>query len=142
MSDLTARIEALEPAEAVRILRAIAKQRLRNRPATEPAPDTQLAATLTAAPEGDVAKVCLVLLAADPDMHPIVESMIENPAAVSFVDPGTLAIGLGALVVLQAYIKFERDKEGKWTFKFEKKPLSDTLLGQVISKLGGWLGAK
>ena len=68
--------------------------------------------------------------------------MTENPAAASFVEPGTLAIGLGALIVLQAYIKFERDKEGKWSFKFEKKPLSDTLLGQITSKLGGWLGGK
>jgi hypothetical protein len=142
MSDLTARIEALEPAEAVRILRAIANRQLLNLPATESAPDTQLAAAFTAAPEGDVAKVCLLVLAGDPDMNPIVEAMIRNPAATKLVEPGTLAIGLGALVVLQSYIKFERDKEGKWTFKFEKKPLSDTLLGQVISKLGGWLGAK
>jgi hypothetical protein len=139
MSDLTADIEALEPAEAVRILRAIAKPRLRTQPAAEPTSDAKLASDLAAAPEEEVAKVCLLLLADDPDMRPVVAAMVENPAAASFVDPATLAIGLGALVVLQSYIKFERDKEGKWTFKFEKKPMSDTLLGQVISKLGSWL---
>jgi hypothetical protein len=73
-------------------------------------------------------------------MQPVLEAMIENPPAEDFtVDPVILTIGVGALVVLQAHIKFERDKEGKWSFKFEKKPLGDTLLGQVISKLGGWL---
>ncbi|HEY1188851.1 MAG TPA: hypothetical protein VGE74_14445, partial [Gemmata sp.] len=60
-------------------------------------------------------------------------------SAESFADPGTLALGLGALVVLQTYFKFERTKDGKWSIKVEKKPLSDTLLGQIIDKLGGWL---
>jgi|SRR5579883_231166 len=143
MSDLTARIENLDPAKAEEILRVIAKRQMRNHPAIEPALDRELAANLTAAaPDGELAKVTLLLLADDPAMHSVLKAMIENQAAEIFVDPGTLAIGLGALVVLQSYIKFERHKDGKWTFKFEKQPMSDTLLANVIGKLGGWLGGK
>jgi hypothetical protein len=149
MSDLAARIEALEPAQAARILRAVAKYRVSRGLAQELAPDTALVADLAAAAgtsaeanadAGDVAEASLILLAADPAMVPVLDSMIDNPPAEDFaVDPVTLGVGVGALVVLQSYIKIERDKNGKWTFKFEKKPMSDTLLAKVISKLGGWL---
>jgi len=150
MSDaLTARIEALEPAKAARILRAVAKYRVSRGPARELVPDATLAADLAAAagtsPEvatsaGDVAKASLLLLADDPTMAPVLDSMLDNPPAEDFaVDPVTLGVGVAALVVLQSYIKIERDKNGKWTFKFEKKPMSDTLLAKVIGKLGGWL---
>lgn len=139
MDDLNAQIDALEPAVAVRILRDIAKARLRAAPPAAPGAETPPTAALDAAPEGDVAKLCLHLLADDPDTRPVVEAMTENSSAESFADPGTLALGLGALVVLQTYFKFERTKDGKWSIKVEKKPLSDTLLGQIIDKLGGWL---
>ena len=139
MSDLNARIDALEPDQAASILRAIAKARMRANPDATPSAETQPVSELSAVPEGEVAKLCLHLLADDPDERPKIEAMVEHPPAERFVEPGTFALGLGALVVLQAYIKFERGKDGKWSFKFEKKPLSDTLLGQVVAKLGTWL---
>ncbi|QJX00928.1 hypothetical protein [Frigoriglobus tundricola] len=149
MSDLTSRIQNLEAAEAVSLLSTIARQRVRSHAASEVTPDATLVAELAAAvgtgpaataDEGELAKVCLQLVADDPAMRPVLEQMIENPPAESFsVDPLTLTLGVGALVILQSYIEIERDKNGKWTFKFKKQPMTDTLLGQVISKLGGWL---
>jgi hypothetical protein len=150
MSNLTARIQALDPAKAERILNAIAQYRVSRGLAANLTPDAALVTDLAAAADttldsaasaGDLAKASLLLLADDPAMTPVLDAMIANPPAETFaVDPGTLVIGVAALVILQSYVKFERDKNGKWTFKVEKKPMSDTLLKQVISKLGGWFG--
>jgi hypothetical protein len=86
-----------------------------------------------------VAKAALALLAADPAMTPDLDALIDNPPVEDFADPVTLGIGVAALIILQSHIKIERDKAGKWMFKFEKKPMSDALLKQLISKLGGWI---
>ena len=147
MSDLAARIQALEPEVAEQILRTIAQHRLSAGQPTDMTPYVALAETLaaegTATPDhaaltGDLAKTSLLLLADDHAMQPVLSSMIDNPPAVSFSFTA-LGIGVAALVVLQSHIKIEKDKDGKWTFKYEKKPTDPELLKEVIAKLGGWI---
>ncbi|WP_020473007.1 hypothetical protein [Zavarzinella formosa] len=148
MSDLVARIERLSPDQAVRVLNAITSAQVTRGGAVGLAPDTGLvdllAAEVAISPEagasaGDVAKASLLLLADDPGMAAAIDNLLENPLAQSMVEPTTLIIGIAALVVLQSYFKIERDKKGHWSFKLEKKPMSDSLLKQLISKLGGWI---
>lgn len=147
MADLAARIQSLDAATAERVLRAVARYRVSSGQAAEVAPDAALADELAAAagatPDagataGDLARAALLLLAADPEAGPAVAAMLDHPPAESF-SAGGLALGAAALVVLQSYIKFERTKDGKWSFKFEKQPLDTSLLGAVIAKLGGWI---
>jgi hypothetical protein len=152
VSDLATRIAALPSADAVRVLNAVTKARVARGAATALTPDAALGTALTsetgAAPEagvsdGDVAKAALALLAEDPAVAPTLAAMIENPPAEDSAHESValgMGIGVAALVVLQSYIKFERDKAGEWTFKFEKQPMSDSLLKDLIGKLGGWLG--
>ncbi|HYH67614.1 MAG TPA: hypothetical protein VD866_23150 [Urbifossiella sp.] len=148
MSDLVARIHALTPVTAGRVLIAITTAQVRRGAAKDIAPDTALTDALASAAgitpdagatDEDVAKAGLLLLAADPATAEAVDGLVEHPPAEGFADPLTLGIGVAALVVLQSYIKVERDKAGKWAFKFEKQPMSDSLLKHLISKLGGWL---
>ena len=147
MSDLAARIQALEPEVAEQILRTIAQQRISAGQAADITPDVALAETLaaevTATPDhaaltGDLAKASLLLLAEDPAMQPVLSSMIDNPPAVSF-SLTALGIGVAALIVLQSHIKIEKGQDGKWTFKYEKKPMDPALLKEVIAKLAGWI---
>lgn len=148
MSDLAARIQALPPRTAVSLLNAVTRAQVNRGGAVAVDPDAALADDLATAAgitpdadatDGDVATAALLLLADDPAMHHPLEHFLDHPPAVPFADPVTLGVGLAALVVLQSYVKFERDKAGKWTFKFEKQPMSDSLLKAVIAKLGGWL---
>lgn len=146
MSDLAARIEKLDAATAERVLTAVARYRVSRGLAADLQPDAALAADLAGtAPDaavsaGDLAKAGLLLLADDPDMVPVLESMIEHPPAESYEVVTGILVGTAALVALQSYVKIERDKSGTWTFKFERKPMSDALLKQLIGKLGGWVG--
>jgi hypothetical protein len=152
MTDMITRIEALTPDQATRVLK-IAASAVRDVGAPVVIPDHGLAKELAnaakvapeaSASDGELAKVTLLLLADDPKAHTAllmaIEHRDEEPTGRESFDPITLGLGVAALVVLQSYIKIERDQSGKWTFKFEKKPMSDKLLGQVISKLGSWVG--
>lgn len=151
MPDLTTRIQALDGGKAVRILQTISNYRLSGGQADDVTPDHDLAGRLaaelgtaaeTSATDADLARAALLLLADDEEMRPVLVNMLDHPPADSFVVGTGVAIGAAALVVLQSYIKFERDKSGKWTFKFEHKPMSDSLLKAVITKLGGWMVGK
>lgn len=144
MADLAARIQALDAATAERILSAVTRHRVRSGQATELTPDAVLADGLAAAapPEsgvtaGDLARAAL-LLTADTELQPVLTDMLDNQSAEPF-SLGGIALGTAALVVLQAYIKFERTKDGNWSFKFEKQPLDKSLLSAVIAKLGSWI---
>ena len=149
MTDLAARIQALEPAEAERILQTVARHRLSRGDAKNIAPDapiaTQLASEIQASPAdaataGELARAALLLLADDPSTQTVIAQMLDHPPAEAFADPTTmLGIGVAALVILQSYFKVERDKSGRWTFKIEKQPLNQSLLKDVIAKLGGWM---
>ena len=151
MSDFADRIDALSPAQVVRVLTAITRARVHRGTAVDLAPDAALveglAATADTVPDAaasaeDVARASLLLLAADPTMAPALDGLIDNPPPEDFLEPvGIIALGAAALVVLQSYIKIERDKTGKWTCKFEKKAMSESLRKQLISKLGRWFPA-
>jgi hypothetical protein len=151
MDDLATLIRDLDDATVERILAAVAQQRQRSGAAALPA-DAALAHELAAAADvtpdaasvsaGDLARQSLLLLADDPTMQPVLRNFIEHPPARSYVDLTTFAVGTAALVVLQSYVKIERDAKGKWVFKFEKKPMSNPLLKLLIEKLTRYLGGK
>ena len=143
MSDLAARIQALDPAVAERILQTVAQHRLSAGEAADIAPDAKMAEALAAevaatpdpaAQTGDIAKASLLLLAEDPAMEPVLTNMIDHPPAESF-SLATIGIGVAVLVVLQSHIKIEMGKDAMWTFKYERKPLDPALLNDVIAKL-------
>jgi len=52
-----------------------------------------------------------------------------------FAGAETVAIVVAALVALQTHVRFERDKDGRWSIKIEKKSTSDALLKPLVQKL-------
>ena len=87
-----------------------------------------------AADPGELARATLVYLAAArPDLVPVIGQ------AVALADDSTRepALFVGALVVLalQTEVKLTRDSQGKWSFTVHKRPMRDSTLGQVITKL-------
>ena len=96
-----------------------------------PAPET----AAVSANEGDLARAALLLLADDPQQQPMLTALIEGPAPTRFGVLETVAIISAVLVVLQTHVKFERDKEGRWSVKIEKKPTDNSLLKPLVQKL-------
>ena len=89
-------------------------------------------------PPGELARQSLLLLSQDEEYRAPILMLIHAPAqARSYAfDPvsGTLLIS-AALFVLQTHIDIRRDNEGRWTFKFIKKPTKDSIITPLVTKL-------
>jgi len=88
--------------------------------------------------EGDLARQALLFLAAEDsrtryNIHAIAQHL---PSQREQYDAGaTIAVTTAVLMVLQTYIRFERDKNGKWSIEIKKEPTSEELLKPLIEKL-------
>jgi hypothetical protein len=143
MTTLPHRIQALSDANAQRILTTFA----RNQPGYS---DSTLSPELTAAlryePDltattastGDLARAALLLLADDPQHCPIIDAMTSQPPAERFGLVETAAVIGAVLFVLGTHIKIERNAQGAWTVKVEKKPTDPKLLKSLMEKLLGF----
>jgi hypothetical protein len=91
--------------------------------------------------EGDLARQTLTLLATEPLRREAILAMAaESPSQSDRFDAGTtIAIGAAVLMVLQTYVRIERDKEGKWSIEIKKNPTSDKLLKPVVEKFLAFL---
>jgi hypothetical protein len=85
--------------------------------------------------DGDLARTALLLLSEHPDHAATAHALVSNPRPERFAAVETIAAVVIGLVVLQTYVKIERDKSGKWTFKMKKEPASDGLLKALVAKL-------
>ncbi len=85
--------------------------------------------------DGDLARAALLLLADDPQQQPILTALIEGPAPTKFGVLETAAVVTAVLLVLQTHVRFERDKDGRWSLKIEKKSTDNSLLKILVQKL-------
>jgi len=85
--------------------------------------------------EGELARQALLVLAQDPGMRQAIQEMAVNPPPAQYDAGLTIALTTAVLFVLQSHVRFERDKQGRWSVTFEKKPTSDTLLMGLVQKL-------
>jgi hypothetical protein len=155
MNDLTARIQQLDSATAERILRVVAQHRVAEGIADRIELDASLVQALSAeadlpvnvppATSGDVARIALLILAEDPGHRSAIDQMVAKPpldTTESYDPTAFLAIGTAALVILQMHVKVEKTPGKAWSFKFEKKPLGNSLLRLLIQKIIGFLGCE
>ena len=89
------------------------------------------------ASEGDVARQALLVLAQDEANRTALAASIEGPTTESFTVGLDIAVIAGVLILLQTHVKIEKGKDGKTSWKIEKKPTSDKLLKPLIEKLLG-----
>ncbi len=140
---LQSRIQTLDDATARRVLTTFARAQAQ---AAEMAftPELrqalqQFAAALETATgsisEGDLARAALLLLADDPQQQPILTALIEGPAPATFGPVKNAAILAAVLFVLQLYVKFEYDKDGRWSIEIVKEPTDKLLLMPLVQKL-------
>lgn len=138
---LTDRLQSLDDASACRVLTTFAR-------AQSPQPETQLTPALAQAlrefapepaagpvTEGDIARTALRLLADDPSHQPILTALINGPAPQKMAVLETAGVIVAVLIALQTHVKFERDKDGRTSFKIEKKPTDASLLKTLIQGL-------
>lgn len=146
MPTLTEQIHALDNPTANRLLRAFARANSTAEQSLALTSDIReglrsVAVTPSAGVqigEGDLARSALLLLASEPDYREGVAGLMANPPPERMLGPWeTMALASAVLVVLQTHFKFERDKQGRWTVKLEKKPTDTQLLKSVIQKLLG-----
>ena len=136
-------IQSLDDATARRVLDSIARAQTASA-ATTLTPELRQAlrefaispeTAAVSASEGGLARAALLLLADDPQQQPILAALIEGPAPTKFGVLETAAVVTAVLLVLQTHVKFERDKDGRWTLKIEKKPTDNSLLKLLVQKL-------
>ena len=87
------------------------------------------------ASDGELARAALRLVASDPEHRTGIEALLKHPQTESFAVIETALVVSAVLVVLQSHVAFERDKQGQWTVKFEKKPTDPGLLADLLKKL-------
>jgi hypothetical protein len=142
------RISSLDDATARRVLAAFARAQFNpvetaltpelRQALREFAPDPE--AVTVSINEGDLARAALLLLADDPQQQPILIALIEGLAPTKFGVLETAAVVGAVLLVLQTHVKFERDKDGRWSVKIEKKPTDNSLLKPLVQKLLSFIG--
>jgi hypothetical protein len=94
------------------------------------------AAEVGAVSEGELARDAVRLLADDPDYREAVTFLSGvPPEAFAVPGMGTIALTVAALVVLQTYILFERDPDGKIHIKIEKQPAGEGLLKSLVGAI-------
>ncbi len=90
--------------------------------------------------DGELARQALLLLAEDPETGNAIETMAASSASAEKFDFGaTLGLTAAVLIVLQTHVRFERNSDGTWNLKIEKKPTSDALLKGLVQKLIGFM---
>lgn len=145
---MDAMIRDLNDARAIRVLATIVEARLRASDAgqveltPELARDLATNFNLTADPdssisEGDLAREALAVLADDPADREAVTALIRGPVPERFgVDPVTTTVLITfAMIALKTHVLFERDKQGHWRFKIEKRAEDDGLVKPLVQKL-------
>jgi hypothetical protein len=143
MSDL---IRNLNNVTAQQILDAIARSRARANDQSIPwslglaqalAQEFQIKPASAPVSDGDLARQALLVLAEDPETRKAIEAMAaQAERGLQRFDFGaSIGLTVAVLIVLQTHVKFERDSNGKWSLKLEKKPTSDALLKGLVQKL-------
>ncbi len=96
---------------------------------------TSLETAAVPASDGDLARAALLLLADDPQQQSILTALIDGPAPAQFGPVKNAAVIAAVLLVLQLYVKFEYDKDGRWSIEIVKEPTDKALLMPLVQKL-------
>lgn len=92
--------------------------------------------------DGDLARAALLLLADDPQQQPILTALSEGPTPARFGPIKNAAVVAAVLFVLQLYVKFEYDKDGRWSIEIVKEPTDKALLMPLVQKLLNYTPSK
>lgn len=84
----------------------------------------------------------MLLLSDDPQQQPILSALIEGPTPAQFGPVKNAAVVAAVLFVLQLYVKFEYDKDGRWSVEIIKEPADKALLMPVVEKLLNYTPSK
>jgi hypothetical protein len=143
MADLLARIEQLDDDEAVRLVILLGKVE-GDSSDTSLSPDRRVALqeAFDAAPDlsaevGDLARAALRLYAQDPANRDTLVQLMGGSTPERFLNGTSIAVGTAVLILLQTYIRFERNADGDSSIVIEKEAASTELLGQVVEYLLG-----
>jgi hypothetical protein len=89
------------------------------------------------ASQGEVARAALRFIASDPEHQAGIRALLDHSPSQKekFVIVESAVLVPLVLIALQTHVKFERDKQGTWTVKVEKKPTDANLLKDMVKKL-------
>jgi hypothetical protein len=88
--------------------------------------------------EGELARQALLVVAEDPEAVIAIERFASTSSEGGQTFDFGIGIAVAVLIVLQSHVKFERNTDGKWSLKVEKKPTSDSLVKGLVQKLIGF----
>ncbi|WP_322763369.1 hypothetical protein [Frankia sp. Cr2] len=87
---------------------------------------------------GDLARTTLLYLAGQESSdgtRSLVARALDRPRREGQRDPLTIAIGGLVLLALKTDVELKWTTSGRWSFHFRLKPISDTLLADILGKL-------
>ncbi|GIH91773.1 hypothetical protein Psi01_24030 [Planobispora siamensis] len=86
---------------------------------------------------GEAARAALLYLAeSDPDTVSRAAEIAATDRGERF-DPALIGIGALVMIAIRTEFKLEHDSEKGWSFKLHHRPMRDSTLGRLISKLIG-----
>jgi hypothetical protein len=85
--------------------------------------------------EGELARAALRVIVSDPEHRIGVQALLDHPQGEKFLVVETAAVVSLILIALQTHVRFERNPQGKWSVKVEKKPTDSSLLKDLVKKL-------
>lgn len=89
---------------------------------------------------GELARTALVYLAGQEATSNLVGTALNRPRTEGRHDPLSFALGGLVLLALRSDVELKRTATGKWSFHFKLKPMKDSAVVQVMSKLWGLFG--
>ncbi len=104
----------------------------------------EVSSDLVSVSGGELARQALQLLGDDIQMRQAIHIMADNmkTSPERFDGGATILLGTAVMMVLQTYLHFERDKDGKWTIEIRKEPTDESLLKPFVAKLLAFLPGK
>jgi len=79
------------------------------------------------------AAAALAVLQNDPDLRDLLDGRVPGDRPRDFATlPELLTVTSAALIVLSTYVEFERDKDGRWKFRFLIKPQTDKMKSAIV----------
>lgn len=144
MTTLADRILSLSDPDSCRILATYASHQPGYRdsaltPELEQALRSDPALSAESSGEGDLARAALLLLADGSEHRAVLDALVGGPPPQRYAVLETAAVISAVLFALQTHVKIERDKDGRWSFRIEKKPTDNGLLKSLMQKLLGMM---
>lgn len=90
----------------------------------------------------DPVSAAMAVLENDPELTPALSGKVTRKQPKDFSTlPEVLTMSAATMIVLSSYVELERDKQGRWQFKFIVKPQTEKMKEAIFALIRSTIGA-